>query len=142
MREGPGGNISWPTTGIKKSVKHYTPLFADFFTHIARAKLKRSPPAIAPVRTRKIDPKNYFFKVCSGGTQPVSSSMVKSSHHYLKDSGRDYPAICRPREGFFHNLDFYTVLPELKTTADCNFQVSIRFEQRPPNIVFFAAFVP
>jgi hypothetical protein len=41
------------------------------------------------------------------------------------------PAACRPREGIFHNFDFVTVLPALMTTADCNFPVSIRFEQRP-----------
>ncbi len=41
------------------------------------------------------------------------------------------PAICRPREGFFHNFDFDTVLP---TSRYC-----YNLYYVPPAIVFFAA---
>jgi hypothetical protein len=42
--------------------------------------------------------KNFFiFNNCSGGTHPVFSSVVKRSHRYCEDFGRDLPAICRPR---------------------------------------------
>ncbi len=68
--------------------------------------------------------------------------MVKRSHRYFEDFSRDLPAVCRPREGFFHNFDFETVLPVLKTTADGNFPVSIRFVLSPTRTVFFAAEVP
>ncbi len=37
------------------------------------------------------------------------------------------PAICQPREGYFYNFDFETVLPVSKTTADRNFPVLLRF---------------
>ncbi len=112
-----------------------------FFMHIARGKLERFPPAIVPipVRTRKISPKNFLFKNCSGGTQPVFSSIVKRSHRYIEDFGRDSPAICQPREGIFHNFDFDKVLPVSKTTSVGNFPVSIRFEQRPTRYSVFCS---
>jgi hypothetical protein len=34
-------------------------------------------------------------------THPGSSSIVHSSYRCYEDFGRDLPAICRPREGFF-----------------------------------------
>ncbi len=96
-----------------------------------------------PVRTRKIGQNNSVLKVYSGGNPPASSSMEKRSHHYLEVSGRDSPAICRPRKGFFHNFDSDTVLPASKTTTVCNLPVSIWFEQRTTRYgVFLAAWVP
>jgi hypothetical protein len=71
--------------------------------------------------------KFLIFNNCSGGTHPVSSSIVHSSYRYCDDFGRDLPAICRPRKGFFHNFDFETVLPVSKTTAGRNFPVLLRF---------------
>ena len=64
----------------------YTLLFADFLKHIARGKLMKFLPAIVPIAER---------------IHPGSSSIVHSSYRYCEDFGRDLPAICRPREGFF-----------------------------------------
>ncbi len=108
---GEGGNISWLTTVLKKIRETlYTLLFADFFIHIARGKLKRYPPASRRYRRWELvksAQKILVFKVCSGGTQPLSSSMASRSLRYLEDFGRDSPAICRPQEGFFHNFSIF-----------------------------------
>jgi hypothetical protein len=111
----------------------YTLLFGDFDTYSQR-KFKRFPPAIVPipVRTRKINPKFFLFSNnCSGGTHPVSSSIVKRPYRYCEDFGRDPPAICRLRERFFHNYDFETVLPVSKTTAVGNLLDTICTESHP-----------
>ncbi len=63
--------------------------------------------------------------------------MKQRSHRYFEDFCRDSPAICRPRAGFLHKSNFETVLPALKTTADCNFPVSIQFEQRTTRYCVF-----
>jgi hypothetical protein len=104
--------ISWPTTGINKSEKHCTLFYLRFF--------------------------NFFiFNNCSGGTHPVSSSIVKRPYRYCEDFGRDPPAICRLQKGFFHNYNFETVLPVSKTIAVGNLTVLIQFVLSP--IVCFAA---
>jgi hypothetical protein len=87
-----------PVNSVKKSAKSKNTVggggwctlpFADFFIHIARGKHTKFPPAIVPIPV--------IFNNCSGGTHPVSSSIVKRSHRNCEDFGRDPPAICRPR---------------------------------------------
>ncbi len=127
---------------IRKTLYSVNSLFCGFFIHIARGKLTKFPPAIMPipVRTHKINPKLFcIFNNCSGGTHLVSSSIVKRSYRCCEDFGRDPSAICWPREGVFHNFDFETVLPVLKTTADCNFPVLIRFELSPTRYSVFCS---
>ena len=102
----------------------YTLLFADFFLHIARGKLMKFLPAIVPIPER---------------IYPGSSSIVHSSYRYDEDFGRDLPAICRPRKGFFHNFDFETVLPVSKTTAGRNFPVLLRFVLCPTRYSVFCS---
>ncbi len=84
-----------PVNSVKKSAKSKNT--------VGGGELARFPPAIVPipVRTCKIGQKKFIFKNCSGGTQPVLSSIVKRPHHYLEEFGRDSPATCRPREGIF-----------------------------------------
>ena len=45
--------------------------------------------------------KFLIFNNCSGGTHPVSSSIVHSSYRYCDDFGRDLPLSADPGEGFF-----------------------------------------
>ncbi|MFN9952561.1 MAG: hypothetical protein ACK55I_05615, partial [bacterium] len=66
----------------------YTLLFADFFMHIARGKLKKFLPAIVPIAVKSAT-KFLIFNNCSGWTHPVSSSIVHSSYRYCDDFGRD-----------------------------------------------------
>ena len=119
---GRGGNISWSTTVIKKSSKHCTLFVLRIFSHPLSRRYRWG--------LVKSTHKFLIFNNCSGGNHLVSYSIVKRSYRYFEDFGRDSPAICRPRQGFFHNFDFETVLPVSKTTAVCNLPVSIRFEQR------------
>jgi hypothetical protein len=102
----------------------YTLLFADFFIHVARGKLMKFLPAIVPIPER---------------IHPGSSSIVHSSYRHSEDFGRDLPAICRPREGFFYNFDFETVLPVSKTTAGRNFPVLLRFVLCPSRYSVFCS---
>jgi hypothetical protein len=101
-----------------------TLFYLRILTHLARGKFKRFPPAI---------------NNGGGGTHPVLSSIVQRSYRYCEDFGRDPPAICRLREGFFHNYDFETVLPVLKTTAVGNFPVLIRFVLSPTRYSVFCS---
>ena len=83
--------------------------------------------------------KFLIFQNCSGGTHPVSSSIVHSSYRYCDDFGRDLPPISRPRGGFFHNFDFETVLPLSKTTAGGNFPLLPRFVLCPTRYSIFCS---
>jgi hypothetical protein len=116
--------------------------FADFFYTYSQRKTYEVPTryrADTGEDTVKSTQKFLIFNNCSGETHPVSSSIVHSSYRYCEDFGRDLPAICRPREGLFHNFDFETILPVSKTTAGRNFPYCYDLYYVTPAIVFFAA---
>ncbi len=127
-------NISWSTTLIKNPRNTVHNSFCRFFyTYSYRITYKVSTRYRADTGEDSVKStlKCFIFNNCSGGTHPVLSSIVKRSYRYCEDFGRDSPAICRPRQGFFHNFDFETVLPVLKTTAGGNLPVSLRFVLSP-----------
>ncbi len=87
-------------------------------------------------------PKIVMFKVCSGGTQPVTSLIVKRSHRYIEDFSRDLPAVWRPREGFFIISIFKQSFRYWKRQRIGTSRYRYDLYWVPPAIVFFAVEVP